>query len=317
MNTMTIALFGKLRIESSEQVALHLEPRRAEELLCYLLLYRDRLHEREKIATLFWPDAPPGYAKRYLRQTLWQLQSVLNHTTQPEAHLLHVTYEQVGINQQADYRLDVAQFERTFAAVADMPGKAFCAEQADQVRAAVQLYQGDLLEGWYQDWCIYERERFQSMYMALLDKLLTYSEAHEEYEAGVAYGAQILRYDRAREQTHRQLMHLHYLAGDRSAAIHQYENCVAALRDELDVPPAKSTITLYKAICTEQLNESTPIFTSVTTAVPTTTTVKPVIAVDPALVMFILPVPLAVNPVVVVIFTTVPVLVTLILLVPN
>ena len=281
MNTMTIALFGKLRIESSEQVALHLEPRRAEELLCYLLLYRDRLHEREKIATLFWPDAPPGYAKRYFRQTLWQLQSTINHMATPEAHLLHVTYEQIGINHQANYQLDIAQFERTFAAVADTPGKTFCAEQADQVRTAVQLYQGDLLEGWYQDWCIYERERLQSMYMALLDKLLNYSEVHGEYEAGLAYGAQILRYDRAREQTHRQLMRLHYLAGNRSAAIHQYENCVAVLRDELDVPPAKSTVTLYKAICTEHLNEATPMLTPLTIAAPTATTVKPTIAADP------------------------------------
>ncbi len=280
MNTMTISLFGKLRIISSEQVALHLEPRRAEELLCYLLLYRDRLHEREKIATLFWPDAPPGYAKRYFRQTLWQLQSVLNHRTTPAAHLLYATYEQVGINQQADYWLDVAQFERAFAAVEDMPGKAFCPEQADQVRAAVQLYQGDLLEGWYQDWCIYERERFQSMYMALLDKLLNYSEAHGEYEAGVTYGAQILRQDRAREQTHRQLMRLHYLAGNRSAAIHQYENCVVALREELDVVPAKSTVTLYKAICTEHLNEATPMLTPMTSAAPTATMVMPTAVVD-------------------------------------
>jgi DNA-binding SARP family transcriptional activator len=246
MSNMRISLFGRLRIQSGDELALQLEPRRAEELLCYLLLYRDRLHEREKLATLFWPDTPPGYAKRYLRQPLWQLQSVLNHTPKSAAHLLYTTYEQVGINQQADYWLDVAFFERAFAAVEDMLGKTFCDEQAEQVRAAVQLYQGDLLEGWYQDWCIYERERFQSMYRALLDKLLNYSEVHGEYEAGVAYGAQILRYDRAREQTHRQLMRLHYLAGDRSAAIHQYENCVAALHDELDVTPAKSTITLYK-----------------------------------------------------------------------
>ena len=167
-------------------------------------------------------------------------------------------YERIGINPQVKYGLDIAALEQSFAAVEDKPGEGFCEQQAAQVCTIVQLYQGELLEGWYQDWVIYERERFQSMYMALLDKLLTYSEANGEYEAGLGYGMQILRYDRAREQTHRQLMRLHYLAGNRSAAIHQYESCVAALRDELDVTPAKSTVTLYKQICAEHFPETSP-----------------------------------------------------------
>lgn len=260
MGNMHISLFGKLRIHDDELGTLHLEPRRAAELFCYLLLYRDRLHEREKLATLLWPDAPAGHAKRYLRQTLWQLQSTLNHVAQPESRLLYVDYERLGINPQAKFGLDTAALEQSFAAVENKPGEDFCEQQAAQVCTVVQLYQGELLDGWYQDWVIYERERLQSMYMALLDKLLTYSEAHGEYEAGLGYGVQILRYDRAREQTHRQLMRVHYRAGNRSAAIHQYESCVAALRDELDVAPAKSTVALYKQICAEHFPETSSLF---------------------------------------------------------
>lgn len=255
---MYIALFGTLQIQANDQDMIHIEPRRAAELLGYLLLYRDHLQEREKLATLLWPDAPSDHAKRYLRQTLWQLQSKLNHCTASDSHLLAVDYERIGINPQANYWLDVAVFEQTFAAVEGKAGKTFCEQQAAQVRAAVQLYKGELLEGWYQDWCIYERERFQNMYMALLDKLLTYSEAHAEYEAGMAYGVQILRYDRAREQTHRHLMRLHYLAGNRTAAIHQYEICVAALHDELNVTPSKSTVALYRQICAERDPHTVP-----------------------------------------------------------
>ena len=68
MGNMHISLFGKLRIHDDELGTLHLEPRRAAELLCYLLLYRDRLHEREKLATLLWPEAPPTQSKRYRRR---------------------------------------------------------------------------------------------------------------------------------------------------------------------------------------------------------------------------------------------------------
>lgn len=42
------------------------------------------------------------------------------------------------------------------------------------------------------------------MYLAMLDKLIVYCEAHHKYEAGLACGNRILRYDRARERTHRQ-----------------------------------------------------------------------------------------------------------------
>jgi DNA-binding SARP family transcriptional activator len=109
------------------------------------------------------------------------------------------------------------------------------------------------LEGWYQDWCIYERERFQHMHLAMLDKLIDHCEAHHDYETGISYGTLVLRYDRARERTHRRLMRLHYLAGNRTEALRQYLRCAAALREELDVRPATSTMLLYEQIRADRL----------------------------------------------------------------
>jgi hypothetical protein len=125
------------------------------------------------------------------------------------------------------------------------------------LQCAVGLYQGDLLEGWYQDWCIYERERLQNIYLTMLDKLMGYCEAHHEYDTGVAYGARILLFDRAREHTHRRLMRLQYLGGNRTAALRQYERCVTALDEELSVKPAKSTMALYEQIRADNLDSST------------------------------------------------------------
>jgi DNA-binding SARP family transcriptional activator len=267
MSNLRISLFGKLQIQEGNGQNIELEPHRAQELFCYLLLYHDHLHDREKLATLLWPDSPSAQSKRYLRQTLWQLQSGLNHTapnhkSDRTTHLLCVEHTHIGMNPATDYWLDIAVFEQAFAAVEDKQGRELCDQQAERLRQAVQLYQGDLLEGWYQDWCIYERERYQNIYLAMLDKLLDYSEAQQRYEAGVAYGEQILRYDQAREQTHRQLMHLHYQAGNRTAAIHQYEACVAALQRELDVGPARRTVALYRQICHEPMGDPLLPFSS-------------------------------------------------------
>src|SRR6185436_8118355 len=121
---------------------------------------------------------------------------------------------------------------------------------------AVEFYRGDLLEGCYQDWCLYERELLQNKYLPILDKLLGYCLVHQEFDAGQRYGGLILRYDRARERTHQLLMRLHFLAGDRTGALRQYERCVVALREELGVQPDRRTVALYEEIRGSQGNVS-------------------------------------------------------------
>ncbi len=54
--------------------------------------------------------------------------------------------------------------------------------------------------------------------------------------------------NRARESTHRRLMRLYYRAGDRTAALRQYDHCVAALNEELGVKPSRLTVEVYNQI---------------------------------------------------------------------
>jgi DNA-binding SARP family transcriptional activator len=68
---------------------------------------------------------------------------------------------------------------------------------------------------------------------------------------------QILRYDQARERTHRQLMRLQYLAGNRTGALRQFERCAAVLEKELGIQPAASTAALY-----EQIRDDQPVFST-------------------------------------------------------
>ncbi|MEZ4727609.1 MAG: BTAD domain-containing putative transcriptional regulator [Caldilineaceae bacterium] len=250
METLHISLLGELQIQNGKPINIQLEALRAQELLCYLLLHRDQLHDREKLATLMWAEAPATRSKQYLRQTLWQVQSKLNPVTVQEP-LLVVEHHRIGVNPRASFWLDVALFEETFAALEKTSARELTPTQMELLRSTVQLYHGDLLAGWYQDWCIYARDRYQNMYLSMLDKLLSYCELHHAYEAGLRYGWQILQYDRAREGTHRRLMRLHYQAGNRTAAIHQYELCVTTLAEELDVGPAHSTTALYEQICAD------------------------------------------------------------------
>ncbi len=259
MSTLRVRLFGRFSVRRERQPVVGLDASKVQELLCYLLLYRDRPHPRESLAALLWGDTPTAQARKNLRQTLWQLQSALDPPDLPAGpRLLRVEPDWVHLNPEADLWLDVAAFEQGIALVQGAPGSHLDSSTALALRDAVQLYEADLLGGWYQDWCIFERERLQSAFLATLDKLMDYGEAHHQYESGLTYGQCILRYDQARERTHRQMMRLHYLAGDRSGALRQYERCVAALREELGVAPGRRTEALYQQIRADLL-DPTPL----------------------------------------------------------
>jgi len=256
MANFHIHLFGKLHISYNGQELKGFDSRKVQELLCYLLLNRNREHSREVLAALLWGENTSGQSKTYLRKSLWQLQSALESQTETSSgNILLVEGNWIQLNAKADLWLDVAIFEQAFTPVMGIPGEKLDHDRAQSLRSAVELYRADLLEDCYQNWCLYERQRLQHIYLSMLDKLMGFCEANHEYEAGLSHGMQILQYDRAHEATYRRLMRLLYLAGDRTGALRLFEHCVAALKEELNVPPTERTIALYEQIRANQLTD--------------------------------------------------------------
>ena len=253
---LRIQLFGKFTVQVTGRRLGELDSSKVQELLAYLLIYREQSHPRESLAELLWQASSTAQAKKYLRQALWQMQHVL-----PKAQadrLILIEPDWVRISSEAEYWLDVAEFEAAFARAHGIPGQELQPEVAATLQQAVALYRGDLLEGWYSDWCLYERERLQNMWLAMLDKLMSYCEARRAFEDGLSFGMQVLRKDRARERTHRRLMRLAYLAGDRTGALRQYERCVCALEEELNVRPGRRTEDLHRQILNDGLEPTSP-----------------------------------------------------------
>ena len=241
-------LFGRFRLCFPGKGFVEPEPQKALELLCYLFLNRDRSFPREALANLLWQDVDTPNSRTYLRKALWQLHNILNGTSPGSVGLLEATPDWVRLVPGEHCWLDISSFEHTFKTVKSVPGRALHLAQADRVEKAVELYRGEILEGWYQEWCLCERERFQHMFLSLVDKLTDYMEATREYEKGIAYASRLLTFDRAHERTHRKLMRLKYLAGDRTAALRQFQLCTEVLQEELSVEPARSTVELYRSI---------------------------------------------------------------------
>jgi DNA-binding SARP family transcriptional activator len=242
MCLLIVHLFGKFQVQRDGQNLDGWNARKGQELLAYLLLHRERTHARQSLADLLWPEKTTEQSMKYLRHTLWQLQTVLDRRIQA------TDPEFLGLNLKAGLWLDVMEFEQAYARVQGISGEEWDGQRAQIVQEALNLYRGDLLEGWYQDWCLFERERLQRMYLSMLEKRMAYCEAHGQYELGLECGTCALRYDVAHERIHRRLMRLYYLAGDRTAALRQYERCVTLLREELGVDPSERTLALYRQI---------------------------------------------------------------------
>jgi DNA-binding SARP family transcriptional activator len=257
MGPLSVHMFGKFCVRQSEKPVNGLDACKLQELFSYILVFRESPHSREELAALLWGDSSTAQSKKYLRQALWQIQSVLSsRADEGRRRVFNVEADWISFNAHSEIWLDVALFEQAFSLVREVAGHQLDAAQAQTLGQAIQLYQGDLLEGWYQDWCLCERERLQTNYLIMLDKMMSYCEAHEKYETALTYGMRVLRYDRARESTHRRLMHLHYLAGDRTAALRQYQHCVGALNEELGVKPSRLTVALYDQIRLDEFQAS-------------------------------------------------------------
>lgn len=95
---------------------------------------------------------------------MWQLQSALDgQANAGDAQLLRVNGDWIGLNEEAELWIDVVLFEQGLRTARGVPGRELSCALAAALTDAVSLYRGDLLEGWYQDWCVFERERLQSM----------------------------------------------------------------------------------------------------------------------------------------------------------
>jgi DNA-binding SARP family transcriptional activator len=256
MTDIKVSLFGKFNINYGERTEYKIKARKVQELLVYLLIFRNHPQPRESLCELLWADLPAAKSRKYLRQTLWHIQSVFAQFKNQSGLEFSIDNDWVQLNLPAGFWLDTIEFEKTFDLINQKQIRQLSEEDFQAMQSTSALYRGDFLEGWYQDWCIFERERFQSMYLMLLDKLVQYCEIHRNYEVGLKYAWQILRFDQAYERAHRQMMRLYFLSGNRTQALHQYDRCVAALEGELGVEPSEQTKLLYAQIRSDTFKPS-------------------------------------------------------------
>lgn len=190
-------------------------------MLAFLALHGESA--RNTIATLLWPDTEPDGARNNLRQTLFKLRKAAQLDL-----IVGTTHLRVAPNIVVD---------------------------ANEPPPEGQLPDGQLLEGCdYADcpefaaWLDLERIRLDRLRLDGAAAKAAALEHSGQFDAALRMAEDIVRRMPLEELGHRRLIRIHYLRGDRAAALAVYEQCVERFRRELDIAPSEETRSLVASM---------------------------------------------------------------------
>lgn len=237
---LSINLFGFVEVRQGDLPIQKHPSRTLLSLLAYLILYRDRIHPRESLAEVFWSEHERTQSRKCLNTALWRLRCL---TTGPRDEALVLSTPDGGIllDCSCPHWFDVEVFEQYIQKALSTPLEQVPPDTIQRIEEIHKLYRGDLLEGFYDDWVLRERERLRQLYLSSLVFVMQYYRLHGEIEPGIRVAQQILATEPLREDVHRVLMQFYASSGQRSQVIQQYRLCQMFLQNELGVEPMPET----------------------------------------------------------------------------
>ena len=229
---LEVHLLGSPQFRRDGKILLLPVTHKAASLLAYLILHQHCAHSREKLATLFWGDVSEEQARHSLRTALATLRKELGDK------LFITDRETAQINPDISIWVDALELQKS----ADSASP----EEIANLQGAIDLYRGDLLANFYDDWVLQEREHYRALYLDLLLRMTQRMRSRSEYGRAIEYAERALESDPANERAHQHLIFCRLASGDRSAALRQYEKCRHVLQEELAVEPSPETTALYQ-----------------------------------------------------------------------
>ena len=258
MAQLALSLLGQYEVRLDGRPVVGFQSDKARALLAYLVVKSERTHRRERIASLFWPEASETTARASLRSALANLRRLTQDaSTQPPFFI--VTQETIQINPDSDVWLDVAEFNRMFLSAgrsaAFQNEVDLSPDTLEAAKSGISFYRGNFLEGLtikncpeFDNWSYQLCESVQSRASKALRQIARYFESCGEFEQAQFYARRRVELEPWQEEAHSHFIRLLAFSGDRSAALNQYETCCRILAEELGVEPSAETTRLVEAI---------------------------------------------------------------------
>ena len=179
--------------------------------------------QRARLAALLWPESAPEAARNALRQRLFQLRKLLG--------------------------FDAVVGSVTLALAAGLTNDL---QEADSVLGdAVPVAGGE-----FASWLEQQRQRRRDRMHLSLAELAQMAEGACDWADALSHAHELLGSEPTSEVAHRRVIRLHYLAGDRAAALLAFDRCERVLKDEVGTRPSAETLGLLATL--EQAGVAVP-----------------------------------------------------------
>jgi DNA-binding SARP family transcriptional activator/predicted ATPase len=211
-----LQLSGTPQLLSAEGACLALE-RRDAALLALLAI--DGPVARNRAAALLWPDEVLEQVRGRLRQRIYALK--------------------VRLGQE------IIKGKATLCFTPTLRWPGFGEERAEGALLGDDAY-ADMPE--FADWLGTMRDRLQSVRRERLAGEASSLEQRGELAKAIVCAERLLALEPLQEHAHRRLMRLHYLRGDRAAALLAFDRCEQALKHEVSTVPSAETMELLAQI---------------------------------------------------------------------
>lgn len=260
---LRVQLCGEFRVWRGEDeltpILNHLG--KAKTLLKIFVTHADRLFSQDELIELLWPDAPADTSAVNLRKRISELRKALEPQITRGSQSQYILTRPGGycFNAQAPYTTDILEFLQAWEEGQRLENAGQFGQAICEYERAIALARGEFLaEDRYEDWTLALRERWHELLIKTLSRLAECYAQRREYHRALEQCQKILEIAPIREETYRQKMLYHYLAGEESEAVRTYHLCAETLKRELDLAPALETRALYEQILKREVSAPPP-----------------------------------------------------------
>lgn len=212
-------------------------------LLAYIALHKGRAFPREFIAELLWPDGDPTAIRNRLNQAVSSLRRQLHPPGSEPGYVIDADHAKIAINPRT-IETDIEVFQAAMKRAQEADD-----EEVEMValQEAIDVYGGDFLDGYYEEWALLERVRLADLYTSALSRLIRLNADKGRITEAIQYASKRLALDPLEERNHRALMRLYVMAGRPQSALSQFEELDRALAADGRSPTPKAIKLLESA----------------------------------------------------------------------